>query len=198
MFRKLLTGFAVSAALLFSSHAFAAEATSVVKANQSKLFTIIAQPKTNARQAKLKSLFDEFIAYDVMAKRSLGKRWGDLDSAQQTEFSGLLTQLIRGNYRRNLKKLLEFNINYEAEEGKKRGVLVNSMATHKTDKREAPFELDFHMVQNGGRWWIVDIITEDASMVRTYKAQFLRILKKDDGYTKLIAKMKKKLAKLNG
>ena len=34
-------------------------------------------------------------------------------------------------------------------------------------------------------------------MVRTYKSQFLRIMKKDDGFNKLIAKMRKKLDKLN-
>jgi phospholipid transport system substrate-binding protein len=195
MLKKLVTALALSlATLLVASGAMAGEATQVVKENQAKLFKVIAQPKTPAQQKQLRQMFDTFLAYDVFAKRSLGKKWDKLEPDQQKEFEGLLTQLIRNNYKRNLKKLLQFNIRYEAEEAKKDGVLVNSMATHKTDEREPPFELDFLMAKVDGKMKIIDIITEKASMTRTYRAQFLRILRKD-GYDELIKKMKRKLEK---
>lgn len=195
MMKKLVTALALSlASLLIASAAWAGEATQVVKENQSKMFAIIAQPKTPAQQQKLRDMFDTFLEYDVFAERSMGKKWDTLDAAQKKEFTGLLTQLIRNNYKRNLTKLLDFDIRYEAEEAKKDGVMVNSIATHKKDKREPPFELDFLMAKVDGKLKIIDIITEDASMTKTYRAQFLRILRKD-GYAKLIQKMKDKLAK---
>ncbi len=195
MMKKLVTALALSlGSLLIASAAWAGEATQVVKDNQSKMFEVIAKPKSAAQQKQLRDMFDLFLEYDVFAERSMGKKWKTLDAAQKKEFTELLTQLIRNNYKRNLKKLLDFDIRYEAEESKKDGVLVNSIATHKKDKREPPFELDFLMAKVGGKMKIIDIITEDASMTKTYRAQFLRILRKD-GYDKLIQKMKDKLAK---
>ena len=195
MMKKLVTALALSlGSLLIASAAWAGEATQVVKDNQSKMFEVIAKPKSAAQQKQLRDMFDLFLEYDVFAERSMGKKWKTLDAAQKKEFTELLTQLIRNNYKRNLKKLLDFDIRYEAEESKKDGVLVNSIATHKKDKREPPFELDFLMAKVGCKMKIIDIITEDASMTKTYRAQFLRILRKD-GYDKLIQKMKDKLAK---
>lgn len=195
MMKKLATALAISlASLLVASSAWAGQATQVVKDNQAKMFAVIAKPKSAAQQKQLRDMFDTFLEYDAFAERSMGKKWKTLDEAQKKEFTGLLTQLIRNNYKRNLKKLLDFDIRYEAEEAKKDGVLVNSIATHKKDKREPPFELDFLMAKVGGKMKIIDIITEDASMTKTYRAQFLRILRKD-GYDKLIRKMKDKLAK---
>jgi phospholipid transport system substrate-binding protein len=194
--KKLLTSLAAAAAILFASHgAWAGDATNVVRNNQAKMFELIAQPKSAVQQAKLKTLFDEFIDYDEMVHKSLGKKWDTLNADQQSQFSVRLTQLIRSNYRKNLKALLKFNIEYDSEESMDSGVLVNSEAKHKTDKREPPFELDFLMKQKNGKWVIADIIPEEASMVKTYKAQFLRILKKK-GFEELIKKMDKKLAKL--
>jgi phospholipid transport system substrate-binding protein len=198
MLKKLSVALAFSVAtLLASSAAFAGEATQVVKTNQTKLFEVIAKPESAARQKELRTMFDRFLSYDDFAKRSLGKKWDSLTPEQKVKFQGLLTRLIRNNYKRNLKKLLDFNIRYEAEETKTGGVLVNSKATHKTNGREPPFELDFLMAKVGGKMQIIDIVTEQASMTKTYRAQFLRILRKN-GFDKLISKMEKKLAKVEG
>ncbi|HHH27264.1 MAG TPA: ABC transporter substrate-binding protein [Polyangiaceae bacterium] len=198
MMKKLVTALALSvASLLIASGVWAGEATQVVKDNQARMFAIIAKPKSAAQQKQLREMFDRFLEYDTFAERSMGKKWKTLDAAQKKEFTDLLTQLIRNNYKRNLTKLLDFDIRYEAEQAKKDGVLVNSVATHKKDKREPPFELDFLMAKRGGKMKIIDIITEGASMTKTYRAQFLRILRKD-GYDKLIQKMKDKLAKDEG
>jgi phospholipid transport system substrate-binding protein len=197
MTKKLVTWLAVMlAAALVSSTAWAGEATNVVKANQTELFKVIAQPRSAARQEKLRTLFDEVLAYDRFVVASMGGQWDNLTAGQKKRFGDLLTELIRANYRRNLRKLLDFEIVYEGEEQAKVGVQVNTLAKHRTDKREPPFELDFVVDRVSGKLMIVDIITERASMVKTYRAQFLRILKKD-GFDKLIDKMQKKLDKMN-
>jgi phospholipid transport system substrate-binding protein len=181
---------------LLSSTAWAGEATETVKKNQTMLFEVIAQPRSAARQDKLRGLFDEVLAYKRFAVASLGEEWGNRSAEEQERFSGVLTELIRANYRRNLKKLLDFNIVYEGESKDDAGVKVSTEAKHKTDKREPALELDFVVDKVDGKLMIVDIVTERASMVRTYRAQFLRILRKD-GFETLIRKMQRKLDKMN-
>jgi phospholipid transport system substrate-binding protein len=186
---------ALMVACLASAEVLAGPATDVVRDKQSELFEIIAQPRTGARQAKLKGLFDEMLDYQRLAHASLGKRWKDLSESQQVEFSSLLEQLVRKNYQRNLKKMLGYDIRYVAEKDVGAGkVLVKTRAVSKTDQRVEPLELNFKLRQKNGRWLIIDIIPEGASLVKTYRTQFSRILKKD-GYEALKRKMEKKLAK---
>ena len=194
--RKRLTTIVatVVTSLLLSASAWAGPATDRVRAKQSQLFEAVAKQKGHASDDKLKGLFDDILDYDAFARGSLGKKWGTLSAEQQQEFQGLLTRLVRNNYRRNLKRLLDYNVTYQGEEAKGAGVRVKTIAKHKTKKREPAIEVDFVLVKAGGKLKIIDIYTERASLVRTYRYQFLRILRKK-GYDSLIAKMKKKLAK---
>lgn len=189
--KKFLAAVGMAMTVLIAGLAFAGAATDKVKSKQEQLFTVIAQPKSQARDAKLKKLFDEILDYDVFAKDSLGKKWDDISDAQKKEFSGRLTKLVRCNYKRNLKKMLDYNIVYDGEESKRGATLVKTRAKHKSDKREPDIEIDF-LIKSG---MAVDIYTERASLTKTYRSQFLRILKKDDGWNKLIKKMDKKIAK---
>ncbi|MBW2528198.1 MAG: ABC transporter substrate-binding protein [Deltaproteobacteria bacterium] len=193
--KYLIAAAALVVACLASAEAQAGPAMDVVKDKQSELFKIIEQPRTDARQAKLKALFDEMLDYKRLAHASLGKRWRDLDDEQQVEFSDLLERLVRKNYQRNLTKMLGYDIRYVAEKEVGAGkVLVKTRAVSRSDQREEPIELDFKLKQKSGRWLVIDIIPEGASLVRTYRSQFTRILKKD-GYAALKRKMEKKLAK---
>ncbi len=195
MLKRILAAAAVVCiSLLVSASSWAGGATNLVKTKQTALFAVVAQPKTEARQAKLRAMFDEVLAYEVFARNSLGKKWADRSDAEQQQFSELLTKLVRNNYRRNLKNMLDYRIKYVGEKGKGDGTLVQSRAVHKTDAREPEIEIDFLVAKEGGKLMIVDIITERASLVKTYKSQFLRILRKK-GFDKLIEKMEKKLAK---
>jgi phospholipid transport system substrate-binding protein len=197
MMKKFFSLLATAALVALTGVAFAGGATDVVKEKQKKLFDLIAAGDSDDNKAKIRALFDEMIHYETFCKGSLGDKWGDLSSTEQDEFCGRLTKLIRCNYKRNLKTMLDYNINYEGEDDKSNGkVMVNTLATHKTDDREASIELDFLMKEKSSKWMVIDIETERASMTKTYKSQFLRILK-DDGFEALIKKMDKKIAQDN-
>ena len=64
-----------------------------------------------------------------------------------------------------------------------------------TKAREPELEIDFRLAKVDGKLKVVDIYTERASLVKTYRSQFLRILRKD-GFDKLLEKMQKRLDKL--
>jgi len=179
---------------LLAFTAAAGQATVVVEQRQSELFRVIAQPKSSARQHKLRALFDASLAYPEFARKSLGKQWAKRSESERVKFSALLTKLVRNNYKRNLEKMLDYDMSYVGEQQKGDATVVLGRAKHKTDAREPVIEIDFAVASVGGKLMIVDIITERASLVKTYKSQFLRIIRKH-GFDKLIEKMQKKVDK---
>ena len=60
--------------------------------------------------------------------------------------------------------------------------------------RKAETTIDYKLAQKGGdKWAVYDFITDDVSLLRNYRSEFGRIIKRD-GFPALLAKMKKKLA----
>lgn len=180
-------------ALALSSAAFAGNATDVVKAKQTSLFTALKQ-STPDSDKKVTALFDELLDYGALAEASLGSEWAARSDAEKVQFADLLKQLVRKAYERNLKKILGFTVEYVGEEAGATGTLVKTRAKSTTDARAEPVEIGFKMVEKGGAYRVQDIVTEGVSLVSSYRSQFTKIIKKD-GFPALIQKMKDKLAK---
>ncbi len=190
--RSILRSLVLSAGLfLVSLTAFAGPATDVVKAKQTTLVDLL---KTKGSEKKAAAVFDELLDYDTMARESLGKEWENRSDAEKKEFSDLLKQLVRKSYERNLKKTLNYEIEYVGEASKDARVEVKTKAINKSNTREEPLEIAYAMAEVGGQWRVQDIVTEGVSLVSSYRSQFTKIIKKD-GFPVLIKKMKDKLAK---
>jgi phospholipid transport system substrate-binding protein len=190
--RRLAAPLAGAAILLFSSVAFAGPATDLVKDRQSSLFKLLEAPSPDEK--KIGAIFDELLDYDALAKGSLGSEWEGLTDAQRAEFTDLLRQLVRQAYERNLKKTLDFDISYEGEKEKNGKTQVDTKARSKTDKREDPVDISYVLEKAGSTFKVVDIITDDVSLVSSYRSQFVKAIK-DSGYDGLAKKMKEKIAK---
>ena len=171
----------------------AASATDVVKAKQSALFDLIRQ-ESAANQKKIGELFDEMLDYSALAENSLGTEWAARSDAEKAEFSDILKQLVRKAYERNLKKTLDFNIEYVSEQPKGGVTVVTTKAISKANAREEPIEIAYKLAEKNGAWRVQDIVTEGVSLVSSYRSQFTKVIKKD-GFPVLIKKMKDKLAK---
>jgi phospholipid transport system substrate-binding protein len=196
--RRMLRHFAAVVSVLALSltsvgSAFAGGATDVVKSKQTALFDLIKQ-STPESEKKVAALFDEMLDYQALSEGSLGTEWAARTDAEKAQFSDLLKQLVRKGYERNLKKILNFGIEYVSEDAAGDAVMVKTKAKSKTDTREEPVEIVFKLAQKGGTWRVRDIVTEGVSLVSSYRSQFTKIVKKD-GFPALIQKMKDKLAK---
>ncbi len=101
--------------------------------------------------------------------------------------------LIERNYRKNLRSTLGYDVSYDGVEKIEKGTLVKTVAKSKTNKRQPPVEISYTLWQPDGRWRVVDITTDGVSMVRNYRSQFNRIIRKD-GWDELIRRMKDRLA----
>lgn len=181
----------LSFGLTLAGAAFAGPATDVVKAKQTVLYDLLAKPGT---EAKVGAIFDETLDYDALAQVFLGSEWANRSDAEKTEFGGLLKQLVRRSYERNIKKTINYDIQYIGETEKNAQIVVATKAVSKTDKRADPVEIDYTLAQKDGKWRIVDIKTDGVSLVSSYRSQFTKIIKKD-GFPALITKMKDKIAK---
>ncbi len=192
LFARILPVLTLLCGLFITSYAHAESAEDFVKARQNELTAILRKPESPANQKEISAVFDRMLDYDKLAKDSLGDQWDKLSADQQKEFQGLLTQLVQRAYKKNLRKTLDYDVSFKGQDAAKKGYLVQTVATHKTDKRSEPISVDYALHQVGGKWLVYDIITEGSSLVGNYKSQFRRIIEKN-GFPALIEKMKKKM-----
>ncbi len=184
----------VLAVLCLSSVSFAAEsAQGFLQSKQGELSKVISKPKSAANDKKLKLVFDGMLDYSALAAASLGSAWKDLSAEQQKEFSGLLQILVQRSYTKNIRNTLDYKVSYSGEEKLAKGQLVKTVARHNTDKRKEPLHIDYLTHQVAGKWMVIDIVTEGSSLVKNYRSQFRRIIKKK-GFDGLMKKMQTKVA----
>jgi phospholipid transport system substrate-binding protein len=136
------------------------------------------------------------LSYDHLARQSLGTHWAELDDKQHTEFTDVLSKLVRRSYQKNIKDIVDYNVEYSGEDAAASDgvVLIRTRASAKVNKGEEPIAIDYRLDRPSGKWRVVDIITEDSSLVSNYRSQFHRTIQKE-GYPGLIRKMNNKLAK---
>lgn len=179
--------------LLASGVAAAApSAQSFIKDKHGELTRILQSGKTSEHEPQVAKVFDSMLDYQTLARESLRDHWDSLAADQRKEFSDILKQLVQRAYRRSLDKTLGYEIAYKGEVDGETGTLVQTRAQSRTNNREDPVSVDYLVHQAQGQWKVVDIVTEGASLVRGYRSQFNRIIKKE-GFTALVSRMKKKL-----
>jgi phospholipid transport system substrate-binding protein len=195
-YRRWLSLTILASALMFSGSLWAGQAENLVKAKRTQVAKMLEQKASTSRDKKVAGVLSDMFDYDAVTKKSMGKHWSKLTPAQQKEFQGVLTQLIQRNLENSVEKTKNFNITFLGESKKGDNTVVKTKATHKTDARKDPFQIDYVLHENSGKWRVNDMVTEGSSMVSNYRRQFNSIMK-SKGYDELLKKMKKKLAKMS-
>ncbi len=180
--------------LALSTAAFADPAAqSWVKAQRSELVAALQKGGNAKTDKKVEGIVDRMLDYQTLAQDSLGREWKKRTPAEHKQFSDLLTRLVRRAYRNNLDKtLIDYDVTYTQIETSKKGVKVYTVAKNRKNKREEPTQIDYLVHQVNGKWQIRDVVTEGSSMVRNYRRQFKKIIKKH-GFDELLKRMQKKI-----
>jgi phospholipid transport system substrate-binding protein len=179
--------FAMSLAL----PAFAAEAENFVKGKQTELSALVSKAKSAEDEKNLDRAFDAVFDYDSLAKATLKDYWDQRTPAERADFTNVLKDLVRNAYRRNLKKTLGYDVDYQGESDADSGKLVKTVAHNAKNRREEPVSVDYIVHQVDGKWLINDIVTEGSSLVRNYRNQFRRVIQKHS-FEELLKRMKAK------
>jgi phospholipid transport system substrate-binding protein len=184
----------VAALLLSAPLAHAADAENFVKGKQSELTELVRKAKTPADEKRIQDAFDAVLDYDSVARESLKDSWDGLKPEERSEFQEVLKKVVRAAYRKNLKRIKDYDVNYAGESKVEAGQMVRTTAKSRTNAREEPVSIDYVLRESAGKWRIVDIVTEGSSMVGNYRNQFRRIIKKQ-GFPELLRKLKTKAEK---
>lgn len=165
-----------------------------MKAKHTELSQMVKRAKGAADEKKVEDAFDKVLDYDSLARESLKESWGERTPEERAEFQAILTQLVRAVYRKNLKRIVNYQVSYTGESKGASGQVVHTVARSRQGAREEPVSIDYVVREASGQLRIIDIVTEGSSLVGNYRSQFRRIIKKQ-GFSELIRRMKTKLEK---
>jgi phospholipid transport system substrate-binding protein len=183
----------VLGALSAAPSAIAAEsAGGFVRARQAQVTTLLHQPEGPNRERQISQVLDSMLDYQELARRSLAQHWGERSEKERSDFTNVLKQLVRRSYERNLKNILEYQVEYLGEDATGDGVVVHTRAVGRSKGDGDPVNIDYEMSKLGDAWRVHDIVTEGSSLVNNYRNQFNRIIRKE-GYPALYDRMQKKL-----
>lgn len=197
--RPLLATITLALTLATTAPALAQTPDDFVKTGHAQLESLLKQPVSAQRDAQISATFDQLVDYSELIKRCFKEHWTELDAAKQAEVSELLKQIVRMNYKKNLKNTLNYNVTYTGVRGAGNEVTVRTQAQSKVNPRDPVVQVDY--VVDGpanGPYHVVDIVAENSSTTTNYYRDFHRFLTtQGQGYPYLVQKLKDKITRLN-
>jgi len=144
-----------------------------------------------ARRAALRKTIDERFNYRQMVMRSLAKNWDARSGQERQEFIALFKSLLENSYANKLEAYRDEKINYLDE------IIKGEYALIKTEvvRRSSTIGVDYKLINENGNWKVYDFVIEGVSMVRNYRSQFTKIIRRDS-YEVLVQKLTDKINEL--
>jgi phospholipid transport system substrate-binding protein len=161
----------------------------VVKQGNAEVQKILGEK--DASVEKLADKVDDFVDFAELAKRALGKEWNKLSKKQQQEFSSTMKGLLRASYAQKAIGQGNADVSYGQETVKGAEATVPSDILVKQDK----FPVVYKLYKSAGNWRIYDVITDDVSLVETYREQFRKLIA-TKGFDGLLVTLKTKREQL--
>jgi phospholipid transport system substrate-binding protein len=145
------------------------------------------------RTAQLDAILGDLLDYRAVSEQALDSTWGERSEAERAEFVTLLRQLVERSYQESLQRTLDYQIRWGDEVARGDAVLVTTTARSRRNRRAPEVTIEYRLKREGDRWVVVDVVTDGVSMVRNYRNQFSRILRRD-GWDGLLGRMRTRLA----
>ena len=192
----------ISAFLLISffesSFSHASEITDGVKKTIDSIIEVVSNGEFNAsdkkteRRALIREIVQKKFSYPEMSRRSLAKHWKERTPEEKNEFTSLFGKLLESSYARKIEGFTDEKIIYVDEKVKGNVALVKTIIQKSND--EIP--VDYKLTRVDNEWKIYDFIVEGVSMIKNYRTQFRKIIRKTS-YQELVKKLKAKVENIN-
>jgi len=113
--------------------------------------------------------------FSEMTKRSLGPHWKSLDPAEQREFVDAFTQRLLVAYGKTVRATGDEKVQFmrEVRDGEEASVETKVLSSNGD---ETP--IDYRLHDLNGDWKVYDVLIDNVSIVRNYRAQFERVIAK--------------------
>ena len=144
-----------------------------------------------ARRAILRNTINDQFNYRQMVMRSLAKNWDARSDQERQEFIALFKSLLENSYANKLEAYKDEEINYLDEMIKGKYALVKTEVVRKS----STIGVDYKLIQENGNWQVYDFVIEGVSMIRNYRSQFTKIIRRDS-YEVLVQKLTDKINEL--
>ena len=168
------------------------EITNQLKGTVDKVIEIVKDETLKndqqARREALRKTIDERFNYRQMVMRSLAKNWDIRSDQERREFIALFKSLLENSYANKLEAYRDEKINYLDE------IIKGEYALVKTEvvRRSSTIGVDYKLINENGNWKVYDFVIEGVSMIRNYRSQFTKIIRKDS-YEVLVQKLTDKI-----
>lgn len=133
---------------------------------------------------------------NIIAAKILGDALTTLSEKEKLQFHRLLERLVTHAHNKLLRRLVGRRVEIIGVDSKEGAAIVKFAAFPKNpgdDTIEFAYRLLYHEYKSaGGAWLLVDVITEEVSLVSSYRSQFTKIFRRD-GFHVLMEKMKAKV-----
>ena len=184
------------ASLAMGSVSFAgSEITGKLKSTIDKVIAIVKDENLRkdkqGRRAALRKTIDERFDYRQMVMRSLAKNWDPRSDQERQQFISLFKSLLENSYASKLESYSDEKINYLSEVIKGKYALVKTEVV----RPSSTIAVDYKLIQENGNWQVYDFVIEGVSMIRNYRSQFTKIIRKDS-YEVLVQKLTDKINEL--
>ena len=171
------------------------EVTSQLKGTIEKVIKIVQdEALKNDKQARREALRETIngrFNYRQMVMRSLAKNWDVRSDQERQEFIALFKSLLENSYANKLEAYQNEKINYVSEIIKGKYALVKTEVVRKS----STIGVDYKLIQENGNWQVYDFVIEGVSMIRNYRSQFTKIIRRDS-YEVLVQKLTEKINEL--
>ena len=170
------------------------EITSQLKDTIDKVINIVKDgglKDAEERRTALRKTIDQRFNYQQMVMRSLAKNWEQRSDQERQHFIKLFKSLLENSYASKLESYSDEKIKYTDE------VLKGNYALVKTQviRPSSTISVDYKLINENGTWKVYDFVIEGVSMIRNYRSQFTKIIRKDS-YEVLVQKLTDKIQEL--
>jgi phospholipid transport system substrate-binding protein len=141
--------------------------------------------QTQERRTMLERAVERGLDYEEMAKRTLALHWRKRTPSEQKEFVNVFHTFLSKTYAKRLETYSDEAVQYTKVR------LKNSYAEVQTKVASSKTKLsvDYRLMRKADRWWIYDIVIDGVSLIKNYRGQFNRVIKKSS-YAELVTKLR--------
>jgi phospholipid transport system substrate-binding protein len=144
---------------------------------------------------QVRDAVNTLIDFQHLAQGALSNHWLARSALEQTEFVAVFSDVVERNYVKQLQENINYSLEYRKQTVRKDRAQVLTVGRIERDGRPEEVEIEYHLRRVDSRWMAYDVVTDGVSVMRNYRSQFNRIIRKD-GYSALIQKLRRRLQTL--
>jgi phospholipid transport system substrate-binding protein len=197
--RKLLIGLNFLVLSMYPIQIHAGMPLDIVKSRMDQVFDVLRDPAFQGESAKklkrekILSILDKVFDYVELSKRTLSRNWNKLKPDQREEFKKLYKALLEKVY---MDKILAYT-DQEVVFGQERALGKNKVEVEsKIVSGSLVTPIHFRMILKNGKWSAYDVVIEGISLVRNYRSQFTRVLRKKKSPEGMLEVLRKRVSKI--